>query len=68
MNKPNKPLRIYPRGDDGHKTFSIRIRNELVERMDEVVSQTGRTRNELVGLFLEYALDNCTVVSKDEPK
>jgi hypothetical protein len=29
-------------------------------------SKTGRSRNELIGLFLEYAADNCIVKEKEE--
>ena len=59
-----KPLIIRPKGEDGYKTFSIRIKEETVERIDEIVQQTGRTRNELIGLFLNYAVEHCKVESK----
>lgn len=59
-----KPLIIRPKGEDGYKTFSIRIKEETVERIDEIVKQTGRTRNELIGLFLNYAVEHCKVESK----
>jgi len=54
-----KPKR--PKGEDGYKTFSIRIQEEIVARIDEISMQTGRSRNELVSLFIEYALDRCVV-------
>ena len=43
------------------KVFSIRIREEIVSRIDEVSAQTNRSRNELIGTFLNYALDHCVV-------
>lgn len=49
------------KGDDGYKTFSIRVREETVTRIDEVAAQTGRSRNELIGMFLDYALDRCVI-------
>lgn len=49
------------KGDDGYKTFSIRIREETVSRIDEVAAQTGRSRNELIGMFLDFALDRCVI-------
>lgn len=49
------------KGDDGYKTFSIRVREETVARIDEVAAQTGRSRNELIGMFLDYALDRCVI-------
>lgn len=60
-----KPKKI--RGEDGFKTFSIRIREDTVSRIDKISSETNRSRNELIGLLLEYALDRC-VVEKEEPR
>lgn len=54
-----KPKKI--RGNDGHKTFSIRIKEELVESIDSISNQTGHSRNELIGIFLEYAINNCKI-------
>lgn len=57
-----RPKRI--KGDDGYKTFSIRVREDLVEKIDEISAKTGRSRNELIGIFLEYAADRCTIENK----
>jgi len=59
-----KPKR--PKGEDGYKVFSIRIKEELVERIDQISDQTGRSRNELIGTFLEYAVDQCVVEKAEE--
>lgn len=53
----NKKLK----GEDGYKTFSIRIKDDLVEQLDSLVNETGRSRNELIGLLIEYAIKNCEV-------
>lgn len=58
MSQKNEPLRIYPRGEDGFRTFSVRVRKDTVEKIEEIVQKTGRTRNELIGILLEYAIDN----------
>lgn len=63
----NEKLVIHPKkakGEDGHKTFSIRVKDETVDRIDTIAAQTGRSRNELISLFLDYALDRCTVSEK----
>lgn len=52
------------KGEDGYKTFSIRIKEDLVERMNEISSKTGYSRNELIGKFLEYAVDRCVIAEK----
>ena len=49
------------KGDDGYKTFSIRVREETVARIDGVAAQTGRSRNELIGMFLDFALERCVI-------
>lgn len=54
-----KPKR--PKGEDGYKVFSIRIKEDIVEKIDEIASQTGHSRNELIGTFIEYALNRCVI-------
>ncbi len=49
------------KGEDGYKVFSIRVRDEVVTRIDNISIKTGRSRNELIGIFLEYALDKCVI-------
>lgn len=60
----NDKLIIKPkkmRGNDGYKTFSIRIKEEVVEKIDSISNRTGHSRNELIGIFLEYATQNCKI-------
>ena len=67
MISMNNNLVIHPKrpkGEDGYKTFSIRIKEELADEISDIAAKTGRSRNELIGLFLEFALKNCTVSDK----
>lgn len=57
-----RPKRM--RGEDGYKTFSIRIKSETVDKISEIAQQTGYSRNELIGRFLEYAAEHCTVIDE----
>ncbi len=50
-----------PRGVDGYKIFSIRIRDDTLDKINTLSDRTGRTRNELIGMLLEYALENSEV-------
>ncbi len=52
-----KPLK----GEDGYKTFSIRIKDETVEKLDELSTLTNYSRNQLINTLLEYAIENCEV-------
>ena len=54
--KPRKP-----KGEDGYKTFSIRVCEDTVAEIDKIASETGRSRNELIGTFLDFALKHCTI-------
>ena len=49
------------KGEDGYKTFSIRIREETVDRLNQLSEETNRSRNELINMLLDYAIDNCEV-------
>jgi len=65
----NDKLKIRPkhlRGEDGYKTFSIRIKDELVYEIDIISNKTGRSRNELIGILLSYALSRYEIVDTEE--
>ncbi|MCC8160677.1 MAG: ribbon-helix-helix domain-containing protein [Oscillospiraceae bacterium] len=50
------------RGEDNHKTFSIRIEKDLLSKIEDISRQTGRSRNELINVLLEFAVDNCEII------
>lgn len=47
------------KGEDGYKTFSVRIRNETIKNIDILSQQTDRSRNALINILLEFAVSNC---------
>ncbi len=49
------------KGEDGFKTFSIRIKDETVEKLDKLSEKTNRSRNELINILLDYAIKNAEV-------
>ena len=49
------------KGEDGYKVFSVRLKDETVQRLDELSQNSNRSRNELINTLLDYALDNCEV-------
>ena len=63
MKEPKQKFIITkkPKGDDGHKTFSIRIKDETVARLDEIAKKTNRSRNDLINTLLDYAMDYCEI-------
>lgn len=67
----NEQLVIRPKrakGDDGYKVFSIRIKDDIVGRIDEISAKTGRSRNELISILVQFALDRCVIEESEETK
>ena len=48
---------VTPR-EDKTVTMTIRIDRVLQERYNQLSAQTNRSRNELIGMALQYALDH----------
>lgn len=63
MKEPNNKLIITkkPKGEDGHKVFSVRIKDETVDRLDDIAKKTNRSRNDLINLLLDFAMDYCEI-------
>lgn len=49
------------KGEDGYKTFSIRIKDDTVNKLDTLSKESNRSRNELINLLLDYAIENCEI-------
>ena len=57
MAEEIKIKRKVPRkGDDGYKIVSVRMKDELIERLDSLSAQSNRSRNEIINLLLESAI------------
>ena len=54
-------LVIKKRGDDGYKTFSIRIKNETVDKIDKIASETNMSRNQIIQEMLDFASDKIEI-------
>ena len=52
------------RGEDGFKVFSVRIRNETAAALEELSRRSNRSRNELIGMILDYAVDHIDIIEK----
>lgn len=49
--------KVAKRGDDGYKIVSVRMKDELLEKLDSLSADTNRSRNELINILLEAAVD-----------
>ena len=55
MDKEIKITKKTPRrGDDGYKIVSVRMKEEMLDRL---AAQTNRSRNELINLLLDSAME-----------
>ena len=41
--------------------ISLRLSNDLIAKFDEIANETGRTRNEILSMALEFALSNLEI-------
>ena len=58
----NKKLEIKSKKYKGDTTvISSRVPIELVERIDSIAKQSGRTRNEIIQMCLEFDVDNIEI-------
>ena len=55
---------IVPKSESA-VTMTIRIDRELQEKYNELSIKTNRSRNELIGKALRYALDNMEIQTKE---
>ena len=51
------------KGDDGYRIVSVRMKETLLERLDALSAKSNRSRNVLINLLLESAVD---IVKIDE--
>ena len=54
-------LIIKRRGEDGYRVFSVRIPENLIAKIDSIASESGRSRNEVIGILLEYSVERCRI-------
>lgn len=63
MEKKNiRKLKISPRKYTAASTVvSMRIPRDMLQALDVAAEKTGRTRNELISLALEFALEHLEI-------
>lgn len=62
-------LMIYKKdklkGEDGFKVFSVRMKEETVAVLDSISANTNRSRNEIINILLDYAIERCEISDQD---
>lgn len=58
----SEPLRIKRRGEDGNKVISVRIKEETLQELDRIASESNYSRNELINIILSYGVKNIEII------
>ncbi len=57
----DKPLVIKRRGEDGSRVITVRLRQELLDDLDDLAKKCNYSRNELINIILEYGVENVEI-------
>lgn len=57
----------FTKGADGYSTFSVRIKSEIMEKLDQLARKSGQSRNYIIAKILESSIDKVFVVDSDSP-
>jgi len=54
-------LKIKKRGEDGNKIISLRIKEELLIKIDRLAEESNYSRNGLINLMLTYGVEHVEI-------
>lgn len=57
----NKIIKITKKGDDGYKLISVRMKEGVLEKIDQLAQESNRSRNELINIILESSIDDVEI-------
>lgn len=57
----NQPLVIKRRGEDGYRVISVRIQEDTLTQIDQLATETNRSRNELINLILAHGIKHIKI-------
>ena len=55
------PLVIKRKGEDRNRVITVRIREEILAKLDKLSAETNHSRNELINLILAHGVDNIEI-------
>ena len=60
-------FRIIPKKYNGETTIvSMRVQKDLLKDIDKIAALTGRNRNEILTMSLEFAINHMEIVIKEQ--
>lgn len=57
----SEPLKIKRHGEDGNKVITVRIREDTLDALDKIATETNRSRNELINIILSHGVQNLEI-------
>lgn len=54
-------IKINKKDDDGYKVISVRIKEKILKKIDELSLASNRSRNELINIILENSIDDVEI-------
>ena len=62
MNEFDKePLVIKRRGEDENKVITVRIKEDILQKLDKIAAETNYSRNELINIILRHGVDDIII-------
>ena len=58
-------IKKHNKGIDGHRVFSIRIKDDLADQLEDLAHRANISRNEVIVQLLEYGIHNSEIESED---
>jgi metal-responsive CopG/Arc/MetJ family transcriptional regulator len=55
-------LKIKKRGEDVNKVISVRIKEDVLNKLDKISRESNYSRNELINLILQYGVENIEII------
>lgn len=57
----NEPLKIKKRGEDGNKVITVRIKEDTLDKLDQIANESNYSRNELINIILSHGVNNIEI-------
>jgi len=54
-------IKINKKGEDGYKIISVRIKEGTLKKIDDLSTESNRSRNELINIILENSVDDVEI-------
>lgn len=54
-------IRINKKGEDGYKVISVRLKEGILKKIDDLSLESNRSRNELINIILENSVDDVEI-------